>query len=184
MNFYIFFQIWTTGEDHSIADVINKEYKTIFSNYDAWYFDCGYAGWVTDGSNWCSPYKGILKPRPKYKLLHFYCNHCKTNLSHSLGLKTLPLLEETIKHIWASFWITCWGVMWAEQWTMATLVLRSCLKQSLSIMDFPEPEMKNREQVMTDRDWVPETRVLGFGTAQCGPENLKKSMPKINLEVK
>ena len=65
MNFYIFFQIWTTGEDHSIADVINKEYKTIFSNYDAWYFDCGYAGWVTDGSNWCSPYKGILKPRPK-----------------------------------------------------------------------------------------------------------------------
>jgi len=51
-------QIWTTGEDHSIADVINKEYKTIFSNYDAWYFDCGYAGWVTDGSNWCSPYKG------------------------------------------------------------------------------------------------------------------------------
>ena len=54
-----FSQIWTTGEDHSIADVINKEYKTIFSNYDAWYFDCGYAGWVTDGSNWCSPYKGI-----------------------------------------------------------------------------------------------------------------------------
>ena len=59
---------------------------------------------------------------------------------------------------------------------MATLVLRSCLKQSLSIMDFPEPEMKNREQVMTNR--VPETRVLDFGTAQCGPENLKKPMPK------
>ena len=56
---WFFSQIWTTGEDHSIADVINKEYKTIFSNYDAWYFDCGYAGWVTDGSNWCSPYKGI-----------------------------------------------------------------------------------------------------------------------------
>ena len=35
-----------------------RPYKTIFSNYDAWYFDCGYAGWVTDGSNWCSPYKG------------------------------------------------------------------------------------------------------------------------------
>ena len=51
-------QIWTTGQDHSIADVINKEFKTIFSNYDAWYLDCGYAGWVTNGTNWCSPYKG------------------------------------------------------------------------------------------------------------------------------
>lgn len=51
-------QIWTKGKDHSIADVINKGYKTIMSNYDAWYFDCGYAGWVTDGVNWCAPYKG------------------------------------------------------------------------------------------------------------------------------
>lgn len=51
-------QIWTTGTDESINDVISKGYKTIFSNYDAWYLDCGYAGWVTDGQNWCSPYKG------------------------------------------------------------------------------------------------------------------------------
>ena len=51
-------QIWTTGTDQSINDVISKGYKTIFSNYDAWYLDCGYAGWVTDGQNWCSPYKG------------------------------------------------------------------------------------------------------------------------------
>lgn len=51
-------QIWTTGKDHSIADIINKGYKTIMSNYDAWYFDCGYAGWVSGGNNWCSPYKG------------------------------------------------------------------------------------------------------------------------------
>ena len=28
------------------------------SNSDATYLDCGYAGWVTDGNNWCSPYKG------------------------------------------------------------------------------------------------------------------------------
>ena len=51
-------QIWTTGTDESINDVISKGYKTIFSNYDAWYLDCGYSGWVTDGNNWCSPYKG------------------------------------------------------------------------------------------------------------------------------
>ena len=28
------------------------------SNYDAWYLDCGYGGWVGAGNNWCSPYKG------------------------------------------------------------------------------------------------------------------------------
>ena len=30
----------------------------IMSNSDATYLDCGYAGWVIDGNNWCSPYKG------------------------------------------------------------------------------------------------------------------------------
>jgi hypothetical protein len=28
------------------------------SNYDAWYLDCGYGGWVGATNNWCSPYKG------------------------------------------------------------------------------------------------------------------------------
>merc|ERR1712228_955636 len=32
--------------------------KVIFSNYDAWYLDCGYSSWVGEGNNWCSPYKG------------------------------------------------------------------------------------------------------------------------------
>ena len=32
--------------------------RMIVSNSDATYLDCGYAGWVTDGNNWCSPYKG------------------------------------------------------------------------------------------------------------------------------
>ena len=58
-------QIWTTGTDESINDVISKGYKTIFSNYDAWYLDCGYSGWVTDGNNWCSPYKGTYLVRKK-----------------------------------------------------------------------------------------------------------------------
>ena len=51
-------QIWTTGKDEVIRELIDKDYQVIFSNYDAWYLDCGYAGWVTDGNNWCSPYKG------------------------------------------------------------------------------------------------------------------------------
>ena len=37
---------------------IDKDFKVIFSNYDAWYFDCGYSSWVGEGNNWCSPYKG------------------------------------------------------------------------------------------------------------------------------
>jgi len=51
-------QIWTTGKDDVIRELIEKDYRVIFSNYDAWYLDCGYAGWVTDGNNWCSPWKG------------------------------------------------------------------------------------------------------------------------------
>jgi len=51
-------QIWTTGKDAVIKELIDKDFKVIFSNYDAWYFDCGYSSWVGEGNNWCSPYKG------------------------------------------------------------------------------------------------------------------------------
>jgi hexosaminidase len=39
-NTYII-QIWTTGRDKVIADLVNKGFRVIFSNYDALYFDCG-----------------------------------------------------------------------------------------------------------------------------------------------
>ncbi|KAF5300870.1 hypothetical protein FQR65_LT09032 [Abscondita terminalis] len=51
-------QIWTDAKDQQISDLIDKGYKLILSNYDALYLDCGFGGWVTDGSNWCAPYKG------------------------------------------------------------------------------------------------------------------------------
>ena len=50
-------QIWTQRSDKTISNLINKGYRVIFSNYDNVYLDCGFGGWVTDGSNWCSPYK-------------------------------------------------------------------------------------------------------------------------------
>lgn len=34
-------QIWTLGTDPLIAELINKGFPVIFSNYDALYFDCG-----------------------------------------------------------------------------------------------------------------------------------------------
>lgn len=34
-------QIWTKGSDKVIAELINKGFRVIFSNYDALYFDCG-----------------------------------------------------------------------------------------------------------------------------------------------
>ena len=34
-------QIWTTGSDQVIAELVNKGFRVIFSNYDALYFDCG-----------------------------------------------------------------------------------------------------------------------------------------------
>jgi len=38
-----------------------KGFRLLLSNYDAWYFDCGYGAWVGPGqnaNNWCSPYNG------------------------------------------------------------------------------------------------------------------------------
>lgn len=54
-------QIWTTSDDATIQTLLEKNYTLILSNYDALYLDCGFAGWVTDGNNWCTPYKGWQK---------------------------------------------------------------------------------------------------------------------------
>jgi len=53
-------QIWTNSKDLNdltIKTVAENDFKMIFSNYDATYLDCGFGGWVSDGNNWCSPYK-------------------------------------------------------------------------------------------------------------------------------
>jgi len=55
-------QVWTTGSDALIGELLKQKYRLIMSNYDAWYLDCGYDAWLYTGSgpenNWCSPYKG------------------------------------------------------------------------------------------------------------------------------
>lgn len=54
-------QIWTTGHDKVIAELVREGFRVIFSNYDALYFDCGFGAWVGEGNNWCSPYIGWQK---------------------------------------------------------------------------------------------------------------------------
>uniref|UniRef100_A0A182J6L7 beta-N-acetylhexosaminidase n=1 Tax=Anopheles atroparvus TaxID=41427 RepID=A0A182J6L7_ANOAO len=54
-------QVWTTGNDSKVANLLEKGYRLIISNYDALYLDCGSAGWVTVESNWCAPYIGWRK---------------------------------------------------------------------------------------------------------------------------
>uniref|UniRef100_A0A0K8W4A2 Beta-hexosaminidase n=1 Tax=Bactrocera latifrons TaxID=174628 RepID=A0A0K8W4A2_BACLA len=54
-------QIWTTGSDSKIKDILKRGYRVIISNYDALYFDCGGPAWVQSGNNWCSPYIGWQK---------------------------------------------------------------------------------------------------------------------------
>ena len=54
-------QFWDKLHSKSLTNLINKGYKVIVSNYDALYLDCGYANWVKNGTNWCSPYKGEFK---------------------------------------------------------------------------------------------------------------------------
>lgn len=51
-------QIWSTSQDPVITEALTNGYRVIFSNYDAWYLDCGAGAWVGEGNNWCSPYKG------------------------------------------------------------------------------------------------------------------------------
>ena len=54
-------QVWSDSEDCSdltIKELAEAGYQLVFSNIDGAYLDCGYAGWVTDGNNWCSPYRG------------------------------------------------------------------------------------------------------------------------------
>lgn len=54
-------QVWTTSYDAAIQTLLEQNYTLILSNYDALYLDCGLPGWVTDGNNWCTPYKGWQK---------------------------------------------------------------------------------------------------------------------------
>ena len=51
-------QYWDTATNTMIKDIVNKGFRIVFSNYDRLYLDCGFSNWVTDGNNWCSPYKG------------------------------------------------------------------------------------------------------------------------------
>lgn len=51
-------QIWDAASSSSIQSLLSQNYSLILSNYDGVYLDCGFAGWVTNGTNWCSPYKG------------------------------------------------------------------------------------------------------------------------------
>ena len=54
-------QVWTTGHDPLIAELLQKGYRFIFSNYNVWYLDCGFGAWVGEDNNWCSPYSGWQK---------------------------------------------------------------------------------------------------------------------------
>lgn len=52
-------QVWTSGSgsDSHVPHLLEKGYDVIMSNYDAFYFDCGFGSYVGTGNSWCSPYK-------------------------------------------------------------------------------------------------------------------------------
>ncbi|XP_055602206.1 chitooligosaccharidolytic beta-N-acetylglucosaminidase-like isoform X2 [Uranotaenia lowii] len=86
-------QIWTTGDDPKITKLLQKGYQLIISNYDALYLDCGFAGWVNGGNNWCSPYIGWQK---------VYNNDLKSiggnRASQILGAEAALWLEQADHH--------------------------------------------------------------------------------------
>ncbi|CAL8069559.1 unnamed protein product [Orchesella dallaii] len=94
-------QTWTTGNDAVIPFMLDNGYRVIFSNYDAWYFDCGYGAWVGEGpNNWCSPYKGwqqVYKNSPEF----IYANVTSLNKAKKAVAEGLILGGE--------------AAMWSEQ---------------------------------------------------------------------
>jgi len=98
-------QFWTNLEVdqdteigwEQIRALVQREFKIIFSNTDATYLDCGYGGWVGEGNNYCSPYKGWQKQYENdlYKLL------ADSGLTVTPAMKELVLGGEV--------------AMWAEQ---------------------------------------------------------------------
>ncbi|KAJ8891061.1 hypothetical protein PR048_010570 [Dryococelus australis] len=87
-------QIWTTGTDSLIGELVNKGYRIILSNYDALYFDCGFGAWVGEGNNWCSPYIGWQKVymNSPYNIL--------SNLGVTLDVNTAKLILGSEATLW------------------------------------------------------------------------------------
>lgn len=46
-----------SGRDRSLAGILDKGYRVIFSNRDAWQFDCGFGDWMGEGRGSCGGYK-------------------------------------------------------------------------------------------------------------------------------
>ncbi|KAI5732553.1 hypothetical protein M8J76_001638 [Diaphorina citri] len=103
-NKYII-QIWTTGSDPQVANLLRNKFPVIFSNYEALYFDCGFGAWVGEGNNWCSPYIGWQKvyDNDPIKLL----DQTSLNISNNPELKSLIMGQE--------------AALWSEQADAATL---------------------------------------------------------------
>ena len=41
-----------SGRDRSLAAILDKGYRVVFSNRDAWQFDCGFGDWVRNNKYW------------------------------------------------------------------------------------------------------------------------------------
>ena len=75
-------QIWANSNDQVIAELVNKGFRVIFSNYDALYFDCG---WVNERNSQVSYTIALFEARRK---LFLAANDTPPPLSHH--------------HIWSS----------------------------------------------------------------------------------
>ncbi|XP_045602908.2 chitooligosaccharidolytic beta-N-acetylglucosaminidase [Procambarus clarkii] len=51
-------QLWTTEGNQTIKNLLQKGFRVIFSNYDAWHLGCGLVNPVSTGENLCSTYMG------------------------------------------------------------------------------------------------------------------------------
>jgi hexosaminidase len=110
-NRYII-QIWTTGNDVQIRQLLQRDYKVILSNYDALYLDCGFGGWVQGGNNWCSPYIGwqkVYENSPSKISEEYAANILGAEATlwseqvdeHSLDARLWPRLSALAERLWS-----------------------------------------------------------------------------------
>ena len=69
-------QVWSSTLQSSIADVVQAGFKTIFTNWNTLYLDCGMGSWVGEVRNY---YKNISHDR-------FHKIHALAKLKKSLNL--------------------------------------------------------------------------------------------------
>jgi len=125
-NKYII-QLWTPSKNGDLAKVVTSGFRTIFSQYDTLYLDCGYGNWFSEGVNWCAPYKDwkLFYGNDPIKLLKSFNVNITDKIRESILGQEAAMWSETVDEstVDGKVWPRVSGLaerLWsnpAEDWT-------------------------------------------------------------------